>query len=136
MSDIPVRGAAHMVPTGPSVTRMKNVRAWWDFKHSNPDHGVSIAEMWVTGTLAQRESMGMVTIRGEHTKHVDHGWIIRYVLQVNGIKLAEKWIKSNKHGDAGAALMDAVAEIGPLKKTIYKASYKRGYQPPTLGEKP
>ena len=102
-----------------------------EFNHNTL--GMMNTTVKVVGAFAEPEVLGLFAVTGEHTQHVDHGWIVRYVLTVNGIKLAEKWIRSDKHGKHGAPLADATANIGPCRMTIHKSATKHGITTPTIG---
>jgi len=105
-----------------------------EYHHNTRD--VMNTTVKVIGAFAGPEVLGLMSVTSEHTQHVDHGWIVRYVLLVNGIKLAEKWIRSDQHGALGQPLADGAAQLGPCKMTIHKASWKHGITKPTKGEEP
>lgn len=95
-------------------------------EHNHNTRDVLNMTMNVVGAFAETEVLGLFSVTSEHTRHVDHGWIIRYVLKVNGIKLAEKWVRSDRHGASGPPLADGAAHIAPCKLRIHKAAYKEG----------
>ena len=102
-----------------------------EFNHNTLD--MMNTTVKVVGAFAEQEVLGLFSVTGEHTQHVDHGWIVRYVLKVNGIKLAEKWIKSDQYGNHGAPLADGTANIGPCRMTIHKSAAKHGITKPEIG---
>ena len=84
-------------------------------------------EFKIKGVLGEQEMLGVVTVQHEHSQHVDHGWVHRYVLRINGITLAERLIKSDVAKAWGGPIMSGAAEIGKVRKKVHKRVWMDGY---------
>ena len=92
----------------------------WDCDH------LMINELKIKGVFANLETLGVISVKHDHCQHVDHGWVHRYVLLINGIVLAERMIKSDVAKAYGGPVMSGAAEIGRVVKTVHKAIWKHG----------
>lgn len=93
---------------------------------------VCVTNVKVKGVFGNMETLGLVSVKHDHCQHVDHGWVHRYVLLINGIVLAEKMVKSDRHKKFGGAILDGAAEIGRVRKTVHKSVWNKGYKTPEI----
>lgn len=101
-------------------------------QHSFTAKTCAVSEFKMLGVFGDMETLGIVSVTHDHAQHVDHGWVHRYVLLINGVVLAERLIRSNQYGEHGGPIMSGAAEVGRVVKTVHKAIVTRGYTVPEV----
>ena len=100
--------------------------------HTSGHEHVSVSELKIKGVFGDLEMLGVMSVKHDHCQHVDHGWVHRYVLLINGIVLAERLIRSNEAKGYGGPVMSGAAEIGRVVKTVHKSIPRHGYELPEI----